>query len=246
MFRTTAGLVLREVNYKEADKILTVLTAEEGKLTVSARGARRKGSRIGAAAQLLAYSDMTLFESRGRWSLNEAETRELFPGLLQDLPRLALGAYIAELLEAVSDEDSVSSELLPLGLNALYAAAAGRTPKLVKAAFELRLLCLSGYEPELSGCAVCGKAQPDAPRFDLRAGCLRCRDCRTGEKGISLPLDEAALAAMRHVISAPARRFLAFQLAEDSLSLFAEACEAYLLTQLERGFRTLDFYKQMV
>lgn len=246
MFCTTAGLVLREVNYKEADKILTVLTRDEGKLTVAARGARRRGSRLGAATQLLAYSEMTLFENKGRWSLNEAESRELFPGLRQDLKRLALGTYMAELLEALSEEDSQSPELLPLGLNGLYAVAAGQEPALVKAAFELRLMCLSGYRPELEACPVCGRTAPEQPRFDLRAGCLRCRDCRTAEGGIAMPLDQAALSAMRHVVSAPARRFLSFRLAPESLEVFAAVCEAYVLTQLERGFRTLDFYKQLV
>ena len=62
MHISTQGLVLREVNYKESDKLLTVLTAEGGKRTVKARGCRRKGSPLAAAAQLLVYSDMTLFE----------------------------------------------------------------------------------------------------------------------------------------------------------------------------------------
>ena len=74
MFLTTRGLVLREVRYKESDKILTVLTQHEGKVTVRARGALRKGSRITAATQLLTYSDMTIFENRGRRTLNEAST----------------------------------------------------------------------------------------------------------------------------------------------------------------------------
>ena len=60
----TRGLVLRETNYKEADKILTVLTQDEGKRTVKARGCRRRGSRLAAAAQLLVYSEMTLFAYR--------------------------------------------------------------------------------------------------------------------------------------------------------------------------------------
>ena len=75
MFLTTRGLVLREVRYKESDKILTVLTQHEGKVTVRARGALRKGSRITAATQLLTYSDMTIFENRGRRTLNEAEEK---------------------------------------------------------------------------------------------------------------------------------------------------------------------------
>ena len=83
MHISTQGLVLREVNYKESDKLLTVLTAEGGKRTVKARGCRRKGSPLAAAAQLLVYSDMTLFEYRDYFTLNEAiRSGEAEPGLL--------------------------------------------------------------------------------------------------------------------------------------------------------------------
>ena len=92
MFLTTKALVLREVKYKEADKILTLLTAGEGKLTVKARGALRRSCKYGAAAQALTYSEMTLFGNRGKWSLNEAVILEQFLPLRADLEALSLGA----------------------------------------------------------------------------------------------------------------------------------------------------------
>ena len=88
----TCGLVLRETVTRDADKILTVLTLDRGRLSVIARGARRKGSRVAAACQLLAYSEMTLYE-RGRWTmLDAADTIELFDGLRQDLTAQSLAA----------------------------------------------------------------------------------------------------------------------------------------------------------
>ena len=159
MFLTTRGLVLREVRYKEADKILTVLTQHEGKVTVRARGALRKGSRITAATQLLTYSDMTIFENRGRRTLNEASTVEEFLGLRADLGAFALGSYFAELLETVSAEEYPDPPVLQLGLNSLYALSRALCPpEQIKAVFELRLMCLAGYEPDLSCCAQCGGA----------------------------------------------------------------------------------------
>ena len=98
MFLTTRGLVLREVRYKEADKILTVLTQHEGKVTVRARGALRKGSRITAATQLLTYSDMTIFENRGFHTVDEAAPIEMFTGIRTDIELLALASYFAQVL----------------------------------------------------------------------------------------------------------------------------------------------------
>ena len=169
MFLTTRGLVLREVRYKESDKILTVLTQHEGKITVRARGALRKGSRITAATQLLTYSDMTIFENRGRRTLNEASTVEEFLGLRADLGAFALGSYFAELLETVSAEEYPDPPVLQLGLNSLYALSRALCPpEQIKAVFELRLMCLAGYEPDLSCCARCGAPEPAEPWLSLR------------------------------------------------------------------------------
>ena len=168
MFLTTRGLVLREVRYKESDKILTVLTQHEGKVTVRARGALRKGSRITAATQLLTYSDMTIFENRGRRTLNEASTVEEFLGLRADLGAFALGSYFAELLETVSAEEYPDPPVLQLGLNSLYALSRALCPpEQIKAVFELRLMCLAGYEPDLSCCARCGTPEPAEPWREL-------------------------------------------------------------------------------
>ena len=93
MYINTTGLVLRETAYKDSSKILTVLTGNKGKLTVSARGALRKNSRLAAVTQLLAFSEMTLCLSRDRWTLTEAHSIEQFIGLRGELELLALKGW---------------------------------------------------------------------------------------------------------------------------------------------------------
>ena len=241
----TRGIVLREVNYKEADKLLTLLTTE-GKLTAKARGVRRKGSRLSAGCQLLVYSELTLFEYKDYYTVNEAASLEQFWGVKQDVELLALGSYFAEVCEAVAEEGVPQPELLSLILNSLYALDKLHKPQaLVKAAFELKTACLAGYEPLLDACAVCG-AQPDRPAFHIREGVLHCAACR-GEvgEGISMPLTPSAVAAMRHVAYGDPKRLFSFTLDPASQGRMADACEAFLAAQLERGFYTLDFYKQI-
>lgn len=242
----TRGIVLRETKYKEADKILTVLT-EEGKCTVKAPGCRRKNSALAAPSQLLAYSELTLLDYQDHLRMTAGETIEEFRPIRGDLELLALGSYFAEVTEAAADEGSPDEGLLPLLLNSLYALGTlKKPPALVKPAFELRLLCLIGYAPMLEACAVCGCGEPREARLQLREGTMRCSSCPPAEdSGIALPLSPDALRCMRYVAGAPARRIFSFRADEGTLAQMASVCEAYLMTQLERGFRTLDFYKSL-
>lgn len=246
MFLTTKALVLREARYKEADKILTVLTAGEGKMTVKARGAVRKSCKYGAAAQTLSYSEMTMFGNAGKWSVNEAETIEQFLPLRQDIEALALAMYFAEALEAVSDEDTPDPEVLQLGLNSLYALSRGLyAQEHIKAVFELRLMCLSGFEPDLFGCPVCGRDEPEDAMLSLNGGVLHCRSCPPGTAGVSLPVGPETLAAMRYVIAAGPKKVFAFNIPEEAEKQLSGVCEAYMAAQLERSFGTLDYWKSV-
>ena len=238
------GVVLRETETKESDKILTLLTWEQGKIGVIARGARRKNCKFAAAAQPLAYAEWTLYQRKDWRYANDASTLDLFDGLRGELGALALGCYMAELTEAVCPEDEPAPELLRHLLNGLYALSTlHKPPALVKPAFELRLLCLAGYEPLADACALCGKEDPAEPVLDTVQGVLRCRDCGGGG---GRPLCPDSLAALRHIVYGDPKRLYAFRLGEEPLRRLSAASEAFLHAQLERGFSTLDFYKSIL
>ena len=246
MYATVKGLVLREVRYKEADRILTVLTEDRGKLTVKARGALRKGSRLGAASQALCWSEFSLFGSRGRWTADEGSTLEQFLGLREDIALLALGAYFGELLNTVCAEELPDAPALQLGLNALYALSRGLyAPEHVKSVFELRLMCLEGFRPETEACGVCGREDIREPMLSPEGVMVCCRGCGSSVPGVLLSLDEASLAALRHITAAPPKKEFAFALAGPSKEKLANAAETYVRRQLDRGFASLDYWKSV-
>ncbi|MBQ8850956.1 MAG: DNA repair protein RecO, partial [Oscillibacter sp.] len=139
MHSTTKALVLRAVDYKESAKILTLFTPQDGKVTASARGSRKRGSAIAAGTQLLSWSDMVLYEYQGRWSVKEAVVERQFRGVQQDVERLSLGCYFAEVAEALAVEGLPAGELLSLVLNSLHVLdkLPQKPLEQVKAAFEL-------------------------------------------------------------------------------------------------------------
>ena len=131
-------------------------------------------------------------------------------------------------------------------LNCLFALTTLDLPESqVKAVFELRSACLSGYTPDLFGCHVCGNQNPE--RFDLSAGQLECSSCRSRESnGIRMPVTPSILEAMRYICLCDPKRLFSFQIGEGTLQQLSALTEAYLTTQLERGFSTLDFYKSLL
>lgn len=224
MFIDTTGIVLREVKYADNSKMLTVLTSTEGKLAVSAHGAYRKNSKLASGTGFLVFSHMTLTQRKGRWTLTEAQSIEQFAGLRDELSLLALGAYIAELTETVADEDSLNPQLLPLCLNSLYALSEKLKPcELVKPAFELRLMAIAGFEPILT----------ETGTDDASAG-----------EGV-LALNQGALDAARYILTCNAKKLFSYRLEGKALGELAAAAEKYLLSHLDRGFKTLDYYKKV-
>lgn len=245
MYLTIQGLVLRVTTYNDIDALLTVLSREHGKLTIKVRGLRRKNSPLIAPCQLLAYGEFTLFEYRGMYTVNEAHSIELFQQLRNDLGRLSLGTYFAQVAEVISQEDLPNPELLSLVLNCLYALSKLNISETqVKAVFEMRSACLAGYTPDLHGCHRCGASVPD--RFDISQGRLECAVCRDMDSGgIRMPAKPGVLDAMRYICACESGRLLSFRAGNETLEDLAHISESYLTTQLERGFSTLDFYKSL-
>lgn len=245
MFYTTKTLVLRETQYKDNDKLLSVLSQELGLITVKARGVKRKNSPLRSGCQLLCYSEMTLFEKNGYYTVNEAEPLEMFMGLRTDIELLSLGAYFAQILETTAAQDHVDPELLSLGLNSLYALDKLHKPqRLVKAVFELRLLSLIGYHPELQCCVSCGDA--GARLFFLQDGILLCEHCAQQRRlEARHKLSDGVLAAMGHILTCPRQKLFSFTLPETALKELEAVTEQFLLTQLDQRFSALEFYKRL-
>jgi len=253
------GLVLREVNIGEADKLLTVLTSEYGKLTVRAYGARSLKSRLINIARIMSYSTMQLRRKpSGSLSIKDADLGNGFFELYSRLAGLTLGQYFITLCDELTGEDMPDDGMLSLTLNALYAINTRKYPDdMVKAAYELRAMAQCGYCPETDVCGICRSplTAGNAPYLvDAPNGCILCRECAEKRSlpnteqpqpittcGISYPAYEA----IRHVLFCPLKRLFAFRLDENAAVEFAHACELYSVTHIERELKPLRFYKTL-
>ena len=256
MLTEVRGLVIRAVDVKDSDRLITIFTEQMGTVSALARGARSLKSRKMSSTMQFCYGNFVLYGSGDKLWVKEAELIESFFDIRNSIEGLALAGYIAEVLSDVT-VSMAENELLRLSLNSLYAIASGkyRLDK-VKAAFEIRTASILGFMPDVLACHRCGAGGGEF-FFDIMGGDIECTAChRERELTHAIPenpheakiicqISEGAKTALGYCIYAPIEKIFSFNLAGEDMYLFGRACEEYLLNQLERSFRTLDFYKEV-
>ena len=157
MVEKVTGIVIRETNVSEADKILTVLTEEKGKISIRARNIRRSKSIALAGARFLCYSDFVIAKGNDIYFLRQCSPVETFYNISEDVVKLSLATYLGQIAAETIPEGVVNKELISLLLNTFYVLSKRNLDvRKVKAVFEFRLMGEQGYMPSLLVCEKCG------------------------------------------------------------------------------------------
>ncbi|MGN0503474.1 MAG: DNA repair protein RecO [Ruminococcus sp.] len=241
----TQGLVLKQQNIGEQDKLVTVLTSDFGVVRAFVRGAKNIKSSKSSATDILCFSEFSIYESRDKYIIDDAQVKEVFFSLRSDVERVALAQYFCELASTVCPEGQSAEAQLSLILNGLYLLSKGEKPQeLIKACVELRLLSLSGYMPDLIMCRECGEYTAPLMYFVLKGGKIMCEKCFSKKpQSTAIPLDETLLTALRHIVFSEDKKVFAFSIPEKSLAQLSYITESYALGVLEKDLKTLHFYK---
>lgn len=183
------GVVLRHVNYGEADRIVSVLTATWGIKKGFASSARNSRKRFGPALEPFSQAVFHWRQGRGDlWTLQEADLLTSRSGLRTDLERLALAGYGVELVELLASETEDYQRIYELLCSYLDFLDRGGDHAVARLLLELRLVYLLGYIPHLLHCSECLKIFDNEPiRFDSQRGGSLCCDCAgTNDLEVSL------------------------------------------------------------
>jgi len=240
---STSGLIIREHHVGEADRLVTVLTRDQGLMRAFASGARNVKGKKQAATQLLSYGNYVFASSKDAYRITEAECLDVFFDLRSDLIKLSLAQYFCELCNYLAPEQDDASDYLRLMLNGLKFLEQGKVSHFqLKSVIELSLMTLSGYMPDMDGCHVCEQLFEEMS-FDPYAGVLTCPHHRNGQ---SISISTGVVQAIRHITHAPLNKVFFFSLSEGGLSQLFRVSEAFVRAQLDREFKTLDFYHSLL
>ena len=239
------GVVLREQPIKEQDRLVTILTKEQGLLRAFANGARNPKSRNLAATSLLTYGSFSVSESSsGTLTIRESEVKESFFALRENLVALSLAQYFAEVAAELAPAGDPAGEMLPLLLNAIHLLSLGKKdPVIIKAGFELRFCALAGFMPSLVACASCGTYESETMKFCPVSGRLFCENCTPPEAFV--PVSLSVIYAMRHICFSEPNRVFSFNIAGEAKEQLEELSERYLRSVSNHNYKTLNFYKTM-
>ena len=241
------GIVLKERTVGEQDKFIDILTKSKGLLELSVKGARKINGKAAASTQLFAYSRFCCDERKNRLYLNSAEPIHIFYGLRSSLTAVSLASYFAEVLRYSTAELTDSGNVLRLFLNTLHYLEKGLRPEeQLKSIFELRLMSEIGYMPDVLACRVCGCFEPEEISFSVMNGGFCCTDClEEDSSGDGIILKLPVLSAIRHIVLTDFDRLFNFRVSDETQKKLSVFSENYLISHLERNFRTLDFYKSI-
>lgn len=241
MRRTTKGLVIKEQTIGESDRLVTLLTADFGLVKAFVRRAKQLKSRLNSATTLFAYCDFSLYKSKDAFIVDDAVPIEVFFNLRQDIDRLTLAQYFAQLAYELSAEEQPQDELLRLTLNSLHLLCKGeKSITQIKAVFEFRALCLGGYMPSVLACDHCGTYETPLMYFDTMEGRIYCENC---PKAGAVPVPKNVVTAIRFICLTEPTKIFSFSLSEENISLLGSIAEKYTLTRIQRRLSALEFYK---
>lgn len=239
------GIVIKEMVYKETDKIITLMTDKFGKISCMAKGAKKNNSPILASSQFLVYSEFLLYKGTNFYHINSAEMLESFYSLKTDYDKLEKAYEVTKTLNKLAYENEDSEDLLSLYLNTLFVISSkDKDFKLIHSIFKLKAMCLTGYTPHIYKCSKCNEILATKDRvlvtyFDKTNNKCECENCyKKGSENITISnkkikkyrnITDSILVAMLYVISSRVKKVFSFDLDNKQVKEFEDFINIYFL-----------------
>lgn len=237
LYRTEA-IVLKRIDFGEADRILTLYTPDRGKVRAIAKGVRRIASRKSGHVELFTHAGLLLAEGRNLDVVTQAETLRPYRRIREDLIRTTYAYHMAELVDRFVEEGIESPSTFELLRDALSALAEAEDPALVARFFEVRLLGQMGYRPQLFACVRCeSELAADGNAFSPHAGGVLCPCCSPRQPD-AIGLPDPAFRVLRFLQTRDWAVARCIELSAGTRGTLERVMHAYIHHLLERDLQS--------
>ncbi len=241
LFKTT-GIIIKQINYDEADKILTILTKDHGKIQALAKGARKTNNRFLASTQLFCYSNFIFYQGKSMNYINQAELRESFYNLRKNLKDFTYASYIIELINAATQEQQKEEKYFFLLIHTLKHMTYTKEIDLdiITLAFQVKLMALSGYAPHLDDCVVCGNSIQYNMKISSELGGVICPQCFQ-QDSYAMGINKDAKEVLSFILHKPLSNLNQLVKKDSIIRQLNKIMYNYVSKYMERSFHTLNF-----
>lgn len=227
----TKGIIISENFVNDYDKMLVMLTPTLGKISCSAKGARKNKSTLLASTQFLCFGEYILYKNPTSdvYNMNSCDIIEVFYNIRIDLEKLKIVSEITKIIQKVTTENEDNYKILQLYLNTLYVISEKeKNMDLVIATFKIRLLAILGYAPCIIKCTECGESE-NLNFFSFKSNGFKCSNCAKQDKGGISILEVTKNAIQYSVLSEP-KKLYSFEIPLEAIKEFKLVADIYFRT----------------
>lgn len=237
------GIIIKQINLGESDKIITIFTDKLGKIQAVARGAKKPKSKLMASTQVFTLGEFVLYKGKNLYSINQAEIIESFQAHIKDLNTLAYCSYLLEIIDAETQFEEPNCELLLLAINIFYIIIKNIADidKIIHL-FEIKSICMCGYMPNLDSCSLCNEKNFTPIFFNIKNGGIICEKCAKIEYE-SIKIDLSTVNTIKYLIQSKLINICNLKLSSFTNSEIQKIMKGYLKYYLGRDFKSLEYLK---
>lgn len=244
-----SGIVLGSMPIGDYDRRLTILTAERGKISAFAKGARKPNSAFLACSQPFTYAEFSVFEGRSSCNITGFEKANYFEALRNDIDAMYYGMYFCELMDYLTREGNDEKEQMKLLYVSLLALSKGNIDKrLIRAVYELKAIALYGEAPVAFECALCRQNDGDRAGwyYSAAADGLICGACRHSEKSCRpYPICETTRYTLQYILSSRPEKLYSFSVSDDIRTELEHIAKSHILRHTDRTMKSLEIIENI-
>ncbi|WP_129596788.1 DNA repair protein RecO [Anaerophilus nitritogenes] len=241
MLIKTDAVILKQTKFGEGDAIVTLFAKKIGKVQAVAKGVKRSKGKYAVGTQPFCYGEYVLYKGKDLYQISQIDLKDSFYKLREDVLTLAYASYILELTENILTEGQTNHRLFYTLLKwiHIFSLQKGNHETLVKA-YEMKLICFSGYEPQIKNCVSCGKTA-EKVKFSSREGGILCSEC-SSQDPYAMKISKVTINVMTYLIEADLEKICRLKIKPDALKELNKIIKHYISTHIGKDkFKSMAF-----
>jgi len=247
MLYRTEGVVLKSIEYRDADKIVTIYTKKYGKIQAIAKGVRKTKSKFGSSLEILTCAIFLFYKGKNIDIISQTEILESFFTASKEIVKFAFASNCAEVVNKISGEGEVNLNIFFLLKEVLHYLKEAKDPKLLTLSFKWQVLAILGYKPSFGRCCICNSKIEDQKEmfFSIDEGGVICNKCLSKNKRGCIQVSLYFIKLGRKLLITPLSVISKVTIPDVRIRELEKVTDLYLAYYSDQSFKTDTFLKSL-